>query len=159
MREKLVRRERLVAAIREILSELLLRESKDPRLHGVVISAVDLSGDLKLAKAFFSVIGDAERERQALDGLQQARGFLRHQMAQRLRMHSPPDLTFKRDKGFERADRISRLLDTISKQPTGDEAGGETEAVAPTAADLLPQAEDSTVVDIATRRPVRSRRD
>ena len=163
MREKLVRRERLVEAIREILSELLLRESKDPRLHGVVISAVDLSGDLKIARAFFSVIGDAERERQALDGLQQARGFLRHQMAQRMRMHSPPDLEFRRDKGFERADRISRLLDKISKEsaPEGEIGVAETTAPAtvPADADVLPEDEASAVPVKPVKRPARSKRE
>ncbi len=113
MRDGLVRRERLTHALREVLSELLLKEVKDPRLAGVVISAVELSGDLKLARAFFSVFGDDERVRQAADGLAQARGFLRHESAKRLRMHTPPDLEFKRDLGFERADRIARVLDEI----------------------------------------------
>ena len=113
MRDPLVRRERLTHALREMLSELLLTESKDPRLAGVVISAVELSGDLKLARAYFSVFGDEERVRQAADGLAQARGFLRRESAKRLRMHTPPDLEFKRDLGFERADRIARVLDEI----------------------------------------------
>ena len=69
MRDPAVRRERLAEAMREVLSELLLTEVKDPRLAGVVISAVELSGDLKLARAYFSVFGDEERERQAADGL------------------------------------------------------------------------------------------
>lgn len=114
MRDALVRRERLAHAMREVLSELLLTEIKDPRLSGVVVSAVELSGDLKLARAFFSVFGDDERVRQAADGLVQARGFLRHESAKRLRMHNPPDLEFKRDLGFERADRIARVLDEIN---------------------------------------------
>ncbi len=114
MRERGVRRERLAEAMREILSEILLTEVKDPRLAGVVISAVELSGDLKLARAYFSVIGDDERERQVGDGLAQARGFLKREAGRRLRMHNPPDVEFRRDKGFERADRIARVLDEIN---------------------------------------------
>ena len=120
MHDALVRRARLAEAMREVLSEILLTEVKDPRLLGVVISAVELSGDLKLARAFFSVFGDEERERQAADGLVQARGFLRRESARRMRMHNPPYLEFKRDKGFERADRIARVLDKIQ----GDRAPG-----------------------------------
>lgn len=120
MRDPAVRRERLAEAMREVLSELLLTEVKDPRLAGVVISAVELSGDLKLARAYFSVFGDEERERQAADGLHQARGFLRHESGRRMRMHNPPDLEFRRDKGFERADRVARLLDQISETRTPD---------------------------------------
>jgi ribosome-binding factor A len=114
VRDALVRRERLAEAMREALSELLLTESKDPRLNGVVISAVELSGDLKLARAYFSVFGDDERVRQAADGLEQARGFLRRQTGRRLRVHNPPEIEFRRDKGFERADRVQRILDEIS---------------------------------------------
>jgi ribosome-binding factor A len=113
MHDPALRRERLAAAIREVLSSLLLREVKDPRLEGVVISAVEFPGDLKLARAFFSVIGDQERERQAADGLKQAAGFLRRQLGRELRMHNPPDLEFRRDLGFERADRVQRILDRI----------------------------------------------
>ncbi|HVN31458.1 MAG TPA: 30S ribosome-binding factor RbfA [Thermoanaerobaculaceae bacterium] len=127
MRDPGVRRERLAEAMREVLSELLLTEIKDPRLAGVVISAVELSGDLKLARAYFSVFGDAERERQAADGLQQARGFLRREGGRRMRIHNPPDLEFRRDKGFERADRVARLLDQISESraQVGDTGGSD----------------------------------
>jgi ribosome-binding factor A len=114
VRDPALRRERLAQAMREVLSELLLTEVKDPRLAGVVISAVELSGDLKLARAYFSIFGDEERERQAADGLQQARGFLRHESGRRMRLHNPPDLEFRRDKGFERADRVQRILDEVT---------------------------------------------
>jgi ribosome-binding factor A len=123
VRDPAVRRERLAEAMREVLSELLLTEIKDPRLAGVVISAVELSGDLKLARAYFSVFGDEERERQAADGLHQARGFLRRESGRRMRVHNPPDLEFRRDKGFERADRVQRILDQVTghgAQGTGD---------------------------------------
>lgn len=130
MRDSAVRRERLAEAMREVLSELLLTEIKDPRLAGVVISAVELSGDLKMARAYFSIFGDDERERQAADGLQQARGFLRHESGRRMRIHNPPELEFRRDKGFERADRIQRILDEITgqkAQDTGQPEGGGDE--------------------------------
>jgi ribosome-binding factor A len=122
LRQPSLRRARLIEAMRETLSELLLTETKDPRLAGVVVSAVELSGDLKLAKAYFSVIGDDERERQAADALAQARGFLRREIGRRLRLHNPPALEFLRDKGFERADRVQRILDEIKghAQPTAD---------------------------------------
>jgi ribosome-binding factor A len=127
VRDSAVRRERLAEAMREVLSELLLTEIKDPRLAGVVISAVELSGDLKLARAYFSVFGDDERERRAADGLQQARGFLRRESGRRMRIHNPPELEFRRDKGFERADRVQRILDDITghrAQGSGQPEGG-----------------------------------
>lgn len=133
MRDSAVRRERLAETIREILSQLLLTGAKDPRLTGVVISAVELSGDLKQARAFFSVIGDEERERQVADGLRQAAGYLRREISHVLRLHSTPELEFRRDKGFERADRVQRILDEIRGDQEagtgGEEAGtGDQEA-------------------------------
>jgi len=123
MHDPALRRERLAAAIRETLSTMLLRDVKDPRLEGVVISAVEFPGDLKLARAFFSVVGDQERERQAADGLKQATGYLRRQLGRELRMHNPPDLEFRRDLGFERADRVQRILDRIHEGEKGVASG------------------------------------
>jgi len=130
VRDGLVRRERLAEAMREVLSEILLTEVKDPRLAGVVISAVELSGDLKLARAYFSVIGDEERERQAADGLSQARGFLKRESGRRMRLHNPPDIEFRRDKGFERADRIARVLDEIHGARGQGSGAGDDDAAA-----------------------------
>jgi len=115
-----LRKHRLAEAMREELSKLLLTEVKDPRLAGVVVSAVELSGDTKFARAFFSVYGDAERERQVADGLAQAKNFLRRELGRRMRLHNPPALEFLRDKGFERSDRVQRLLDQIA---AGQEPG------------------------------------
>jgi ribosome-binding factor A len=126
MRDPALRRARLTHAIREVLSELLLTEMKDPRLAGVVISEVELSRDLKLARAYFSVIGEVERERQAADGLAQARQYLRREVGRRLRIHNAPDLIFERDRGFERADRIERLLASLPPAGRGSD-GGEDE--------------------------------
>jgi len=127
VRDPAVRRQRLAEALREVLSELLLTEIKDPRLAGVVISAVEFSGDLKLARAYFSIFGDEERVRQVGDGLQQARGYLRRESGRRLRVHNPPELEFLRDKGFERADRVQRILDDITgHRPQGTDRGDDT---------------------------------
>jgi len=127
-----LRRERLAEAMRQVLSEILLAEMKDPRLTGVVVSAVELSGDLKTARAFFSVLGDRERERQAADALHQARGFLRREVGRRLHIHAIPELQFTRDLGYERADRIDRILsalphpasapETTEAEPADDDA-------------------------------------
>lgn len=126
MRDPALRRARLTHAIREVLSELLLTEVKDPRLAGVVISEVELSRDLKLAKAYFSVIGEEERERQAADGLTQARQYLRREVGRRLKIHNAPELHFERDRGYERADRLARLFAVLHPGP-GEGRKGEGE--------------------------------
>ena len=61
---------------------------------GVVISGVELSGDRKLARAYFSVFGDEERERQAADGFSRRGASSGARVGRRMRMHNPPDLEF-----------------------------------------------------------------
>lgn len=124
MRTAGLRRERLAEAMRQVLSEILIGGMKDPRLAGVVVSAVELSGDLKTARAFFSVVGDQERERQAADALHQARGYLRREMGRRLRIHNAPDLEFTRDRGYERADRIDRILSSLPPRAEAEGTSG-----------------------------------
>jgi ribosome-binding factor A len=116
MRHPLLRKVRLQESIREVLSHLLLREAKDPRLAGVIISAVELSGDFKQAKAYFSVFGDKERERQAAEGLEQAKGFLRAELRRQLRLDVIPELIFLRDKGYEHADRVAQILEKLHQE-------------------------------------------
>ncbi len=125
MRHPSLRRERLSRSLRQELTELLITEVKDPRLTGVVITAVEFSGDLKLAHAYFSVVGDEERERQVADGLEQARGFLRHELGRRMKLHDPPALDFRRDMGFARADRVQRVLDRLSLTEPGEPEDGQ----------------------------------
>lgn len=128
MRDPSLRRERLSSSLRHELTELLITEVKDPRLAGVVVTAVELSGDMKLAHAYFSVVGDEERERQVADGLEQARGFLRHEVGRRMKLHDPPALDFRRDMGFARADRVQRVLDRLGiSDSDGPEGGSRNE--------------------------------
>ena len=71
------RHARVEEEIRKVLTQLLMFEVKDPRLDGVTVSAIELSPDLSTSRVFFSLFGDAERERQVSDGFNAARSFLR----------------------------------------------------------------------------------
>jgi len=110
------RNHRLEAEIRTVLSELLQHEVNDPRLEGVVVSAVRLSGDRSLATVFFSVLGDPERERRAADGFAAAAAFLRREMGRRMRLRTVPSLDFERDQSFEYGDRMERLFDRLHEE-------------------------------------------
>jgi len=123
------RNARLQEAIRSTLSELLMFEVKDPRLAGVTISGVQLSGDRSHAKVYFSVVGDEERERQAADGFAAAGPFLRREMARRMRLRIIPELHFLRDTSFAYGDHMERVLEKLHDEgllpPSGN--GGEEE--------------------------------
>jgi ribosome-binding factor A len=107
------RNARLEGEIRAVLSGMLRLDIKDPRLDGVTPSVVRLSADRSHARVFFSVIGDAERERQAADGFAAAASFLRRELGRRMRLRNVPSLEFHRDTSYEYGDRMERLFDRL----------------------------------------------
>lgn len=120
------RNARLQESIRTVLAELLVFSVKDPRLEGVTVSSVKLSGDRSIATIYFSVYGDEERERQAADGFTAAGPFLRREMAHRMRLRIIPELRFRRDTSFAYGDHMEKVFHRLHEEgllPT--ENGGE----------------------------------
>lgn len=111
------RTERVGDLLLETLSELVLREVKDPRIGLVTFTGIDLSPDLRNATVRFSTFGDAEAGAKALAGLQSAAGFLQGKAGRLLRLRHTPELRFVYDEGFDHADEIERLLRQVRKTP------------------------------------------
>jgi len=99
--------------IQRELSDLLLREVRDPRIGMVTLTAVDVSPDLSHAKVFFTVLGE-DRKEAAWRALNRAAGFLRSQLAHRIKLYAMPELRFVYDESVERGDRLSRLIDSVA---------------------------------------------
>jgi len=114
-RQPSTRNARLEEEIRTVLSRLLLARVKDPRLEGVTVSGVTLSAERTRANVFFSVLGDQERERQAVDGFKAAGSFLRHQLGSTMRLRTVPELEFRRDTSYEYADHMEKLLAELKR--------------------------------------------
>ena len=104
------RADRVADEVRQAIAALLLREVKDPRVGFVTITGVKMSNDLRHARVYFSVIGDAEVRRRSLAGLRSATGFVRRQVGRRLRLRFTPELEFHLDPGPERAERLAQIL-------------------------------------------------
>lgn len=103
------RSRRVAEQIRQELAAILLREMKDPRVQGVSFTAVEVTSDLEHAKVWFTVYSsDHEMARQ---GLLKAAGFLRSELAQRMKMRTVPKLNFQYDESVERGSRLSKLID------------------------------------------------
>ena len=108
------RTDRINELLRGEISLLLARQIKDPRLDGVItITRVNASNDLRSARVFISVMGDAETRRSALDGIQSAATYLRRELRGRLSMRNVPFLTFDLDGSLEEADQVLRLMDRL----------------------------------------------
>ncbi len=104
------RMRRVDEAMREVLSEVITSEVKDPRVGFVTVTAVNTSTDLRHARVYVSVLGDDTRRKLSMKALDSARGFLQRRVAAQLRLKHTPQLTFVYDDTAERADRLERLL-------------------------------------------------
>ncbi len=107
------RAERIADRIREELSELLVTHVQDPRLAGVSITDVIVDRELAFANIYYSSLEGSARAKEILDGLQHAQGFLRSELARRIRLRVFPRLRFHYDPTFERAERIEQLIASI----------------------------------------------
>ena len=104
------RPQRLGDLIQREVSDLIRLEVRDPRIGMITITSVDVSPDITHAKIFFTVL-EKDKLPETLEGLKRSAGFLRAQLAKRIKMYTTPELRFVYDESVERGDRLSRLID------------------------------------------------
>ncbi|HEX8231262.1 MAG TPA: 30S ribosome-binding factor RbfA [Chloroflexia bacterium] len=110
--------------IKQIVSVLLQRELKDPRIGFVTITGVQVTQDLKYARIHVSVMGSKEEQRATMDALTSARGFIRREIASRMEIRYVPEIQFRLDKGAEYSDQIARLLNELKVSDAEKVVGG-----------------------------------
>lgn len=110
------RSDKVAEAIHEIVSTLLVRGLKDPRIGFVTVTGVKLTDDLHMATIYYSVIGSPEEKEATAAGLDRARVFLRREVGHQLRMKYIPDLVFKYDVSLDYGNKIDSLLQQIHAQ-------------------------------------------
>ena len=98
--------------IQRELADLLRRDVRDPHIGMVTLTSVDVSPDLSHAKVFFTLL-DKDEMGETTRALQRAAGFLRSQLAHRMKMYTTPELRFGYDESVERGDRLSQLIDSV----------------------------------------------
>jgi ribosome-binding factor A len=112
--------ERVNNLIRREVSELIQREVKDPRLDSfIAVTEVATSPDLKYAKVFVSGISGKQEEQKTVGVLNAASGYLRTELAKKVRLRRIPELSFHWDDSIEHGDRILRLIDQVSSEQEG----------------------------------------
>jgi ribosome-binding factor A len=94
------------------LSEIVRRELRDPRVGMITLTGVEMSPDCAHATVFFTCL-DAPHAAGAAEGLRRAAGFLRSQLARRIKLYVTPELRFVYDESIERGSRLSRLIDSV----------------------------------------------
>jgi ribosome-binding factor A len=112
------RQEKLGELIAVELSDLLRTRVKDPRVGFASITHVEVSGDLRHAKIFVSVMGTDDERAATMQALKHATGFLRHELAERIVLRYMPELVFKLDTSIEQGSRILELIRQIENEQT-----------------------------------------
>ncbi len=109
-------RGRLSEAIREEIETILEGELGDPRIGLARVSSVVMAEDARSARVMVSVTGDEAEAERTLEGLAAARNYVRHELAERLRLRRPPELYFQIDRAEELVSRVDELLTREKKR-------------------------------------------
>lgn len=117
------RTDRLNSSLKEVISEVIKREVRNPHVNELVtVTRVDITKDLHYAKVYISVIGSPEIKKETLDALNSAAGFIAVNASKQVVMRYFPALTFKLDDSVDKHMRIQTLLTEISQEREGREA-------------------------------------
>jgi ribosome-binding factor A len=111
-----LRHQKVVAALKREISNIIHDELKDSRLGFVTVMRVDLTPDLRYAKIYFSVLGQEKQQKKTQEALQSAKPFIRRLVGQRVKLRFVPEITFKLDRSTEYSIKIEQALDRIKEQ-------------------------------------------
>lgn len=116
---------RISAEVKREISKILRDDLSDPRLSTdamVSITDVEVTNDLSYADVYVSVLGDSKSKEEAMDALNQAKGYIKALIGERMRLRSMPEFRFKTDNSIERGAYINKLIEeTIAKDKKANE--------------------------------------
>ena len=115
MSAKYQRLARIEGEMQRVLSTLVAREVKDPRVGNITLTAVSVAPDLSTARIWFVPFGGKHTPEQVGEGLARASGFLRGELGRALQLRHAPKLEFVYDQQIEHADKLTRLIDGAVK--------------------------------------------
>lgn len=129
MRKNSIKNIRVNAEVQHELSNIIRNEIKDPRISAMTsVVAVDVTPDLKYAKAYISVLGNKEEQENTIKGLKNAEGYIRRQLAATINLRNTPQITFVLDQSIEYGVNMSKLIDEVNKNLSEDEEADEEAA-------------------------------
>lgn len=107
---------RLSEEIRKIVSQIIQNDMKDPRIPILTtVTRVDVTKDLRYAKAYVSVFGDKEAKIKCIEGLKSASGYIRREVASKIKVRYTPEIIFEIDESLEYGLHINKILSDIKK--------------------------------------------
>ena len=118
------RNERIAEEIKKVISQIISNDLKDPRIDGLIsVTKVDVTKDLRHATIFISFYGDKTKKDSNFEVIKNAKGYIRRELASRIRMKYIPEISFKMDESIEYAIRINKLLEEVKVQDQAEKEG------------------------------------
>ena len=126
MRKNSIKNTRINGEVQKELSNIIRNEIKDPRIHPMTsVMAVEVAPDLKTCKAYISVFGGQEAKEGTIQGLKNAEGYIRRQLARNLNLRNTPEIRFILDESIEYGVNMSKLIDDVMSEIKTEDAPGE----------------------------------
>jgi ribosome-binding factor A len=110
------RSDRVSGQIQKVLSDILLKKIKDPRLEGATITGVKMSRDLKFARVYFVTSGGKESMEEAVRGFKSAFGYVKRKLAAQLGLRYMPELRFFYDDSFDYGSHIDKVIKAVKSE-------------------------------------------
>jgi len=114
------RADRVSDLLKEEISQMLLREVKDPHIGFITITDVEVSKDLQVAKVYYTILGDEKQLRESAQALNRVSRFIKRQLGKRLRMRYIPDIIFRYDHSLDYGDKIDHILSHLENPEKTD---------------------------------------
>ena len=122
MRKNSIKNTRINGEVMRELSNIIRGEIKDPRINPMTsVVSVEVTPDLKLCRAYISVLGDEQSQKDTLEGLKSAEGYIRRQLASTINLRNTPEIKFILDQSIEYGVNMSRLIDEVNSNISKDE--------------------------------------
>ena len=129
MRKNSIKNTRIKGEVRRELSAIIQNEIKDPRIHPMTsVVEVEVAPDLKSAKAYISVLGDEQAQRDTLEGLRSAEGYIRRALARTVNLRNTPEIRFIMDQSIEYGVHMSKLIDDVNRDSLEKEGDKDDQA-------------------------------
>lgn len=130
MKKNSIKNTRINGEVRRELSTIIQNEIKDPRIHPMTsVVEVEVAPDLKTAKAYISVLGDEEAQKDTLAGLRSAEGYIRRSLARTINLRNTPEIRFVMDQSIEYGVHMSKLIDDVNQSSRVEKDDEDDQAV------------------------------
>ena len=117
MRKNSVKNTRINGEVLKELSNIIRSEIKDPRINPMTsVVSVEVAPDLKTCKAYISVLGDEQSQKDTITGLKSAEGYIRRELARTVNLRNTPEIKFILDDAYEYADNMSNPIDEVTQK-------------------------------------------